>query len=85
MIRNVYDKYGNINDIQFNRTNADHGGTASVVSGRAKEQDVVKVNDLPTLPNLTQWRIQVAKNLFTASGHPDLRGINWWGEIGLRS
>ena len=43
----------------------------------------MKVPAFPTLPSLTQWRIQIAKNLVTASGRLDLREITWWGEIGL--
>ena len=55
----------------------------TVVERRTREQDTVKVPAFPTLPSLTQWRIQIAKNLVTASGRLDLREITWWGEIGL--
>ena len=58
-------------------------GERIVTERRIREQDTVKVPNFPSLPSLTQWRIQISKNLVTASGHLDLREITWWGEIGL--
>ena len=55
----------------------------TITERRTREQDTVKVPAFPTLPSLTQWRIQIAKNLVTASGRLDLHEITWWGEIGL--
>ena len=55
----------------------------TVVERRTREHETVKVPAFPTLPSLTQWRIQIAKNHVTASGRLDLREITWWGEIGL--
>ena len=55
----------------------------TVVERRTRERETVKVPAFPTLPSLTRWRIQIAKNLVTASGRLDLREITCWGEIGL--
>ena len=67
------------------RTYAASDCERTVVERRTREQDSVKVPAFPTLPSLTQWRVQIAKNLVTASGRGrlDLREITWWGEIGL--
>ena len=65
------------------RTYAASGCQRAVVERRTREQDSVKVPACPTLPSLTQRRIQIAKILVTASGRLDLREITWWGEIGL--
>ena len=65
------------------RTYAASDCERAVVERHTREQDSVKVPAFPTLPSLTQWRTQIAKNLVTASGRLDLREITWWGEIGL--
>ena len=58
-------------------------GEKTITERRTREQETVKVPNFPTLPSLTQWHIQIAKNLATASGNLDLREITWRGEIGL--
>ena len=65
------------------RTYAASDCERTVAERSTREQGSVKVPAFPTLPSLTQWRIQIAKNLVTASGYLDLRGILWRGEIGL--
>ena len=69
--------------VRSTSTSAVNRGQKIVTERRIREQDTVKVPNFPTLPNLTQWRIQISKNLVTAGGHLDLREITWWGEIGL--
>ena len=70
-------------NIRSTSTSAVTRGEKIVTERRIREQDTVKVPNFPTLPNLTQWRIQISKNLVTAGGYLDLREITWWGEIGL--
>ena len=65
------------------RTYAASDCERTVVERRTCEQDSVKVPAFPILPSLTQRRIQIGKNLVTASGRLDLRETTWWGEIGL--
>ena len=65
------------------RTYAASGCERTVVERRTPEQDTVKVPAFPTLPSLTQRRIQISKNLVTASGRLDQREITRWGEIGF--
>ena len=65
------------------RTYAASDCERTLVERRTREQDTVKVPAFPTLPSLTQWRIQIAKNLVTASGRLGLREITWRGEVGL--
>ena len=54
------------------RTYAASDCERTVVERCTREQDIVKVPAFPTLPSLTLWRIQIAKNLVTASGRLDL-------------
>ena len=48
---------------------------------RTREQDSVKVPNFPTVPTLSAWKIQVGKNLVTASNRYDLKELKWWAEI----
>ena len=41
----------------------------------------MRVPNFPTIPNLNGWKMQVGKNLVTASGRTDRREIGWWGEV----
>ena len=75
-----YDEEGDDDENDANvRTYAASDCERTITERRTREQDTVKVPAFPTLPSLTQWRIQIAKNLVTASGRLDLR----WGVIGL--
>ena len=65
------------------RTYAASDCERTITERSMREQDTVKIPSSPTLPSLTQWRIQIAKDLVTASGRLDLHEITWRGEIGL--
>ena len=56
-------------------------GSTVTETRRFREQDNVKVPNFPTVPTLNAWKIQVGKNLVTASGRFDQQELKWWGEI----
>eukprot|EP00972_Heterocapsa_arctica_P104674 15427946-Heterocapsa_arctica.AAC.1 len=50
---------------------------------RYKEKDEVPVPSFPSGPGITQWRMNVAKNLANVSGRYDQKEINWFVNEGF--
>eukprot|EP00972_Heterocapsa_arctica_P067326 9935915-Heterocapsa_arctica.AAC.1 len=46
--------------------------------GRYREKDEVTVPAFPTRPQLSQWRIQIGKNLAAPSGRWDQEELGWF-------
>ena len=56
-------------------------GETETVTRKVKEQDKVLAPKFPTISNLRQWHVQLARNLMVASGRTDGAEVEWLNEV----